>query len=709
MTRQRYPGRGWPLGAHWDGRGVNVAVYSEEATGVDLCLFDDAGNEERTPLYAGLQNVWHAWLPGIGPGQRYGFRATGPYEPINGLRYNPNKLLVDPYARALCGSVDWGAPINGYRHDDPALDLSFDEQDDAHGVPKGVVIDPEFDWDGDTQLRIPWQDSIIYETHVKGFSQQNPAVPEPLRGTYAGLAHSASLDYLTSLGITAVELLPIHPSVDEQRLYQMGLSNYWGYNSLCFLAPDGRYSSAGSCGEQVREFKAMIKTLHQAGIEVILDVVYNHTCEHNEFGPTLSLRGLDNPTYYRLVPGRERYYLDYTGTGNSLNAQHPQVLQLIMDSLRYWITEMHVDGFRFDLAATLARELYDVNRLSAFFDIIHQDPVISQVKLIAEPWDVGEGGYQVGNFPVLWTEWNGKYRDTVRHFWRGDAGHIDELAYRLSGSSDLYDEAGRGPLASVNFVTAHDGFTLADLVSYSTKHNDANGEHNRDGADDNISWNCGVEGPTDDPEILALRTRQQRNFLAMLLLSQGVPMILGGDEIGRTQMGNNNAYCQDNATSWYDWDLSPADEALLDFTRQIIDFRKEHPALRRRRFFRGQHHEEHGTATDVAWLRPDGAEMAHDDWKIGWIRSLGVLIPGDEVHDVDALGRDLVDDDLLLLINASDVTESFHLSLADFPQGWEIVIDTTVGARFPYPPVAASQVDVPARSLVLLRKHHWAG
>ncbi|HMM42930.1 MAG TPA: glycogen debranching protein GlgX, partial [Thermomicrobiales bacterium] len=575
MARRVYPGRGWPLGAHWDGRGVNVAVYSEGATAIDLCLFDEAGNEERAPLYEGLRSVWHAWLPGIGPGQRYGFRADGPYAPASGLRFNPNKLLVDPYARALCGRVNWEAPITGYRHDDPALDLSFDEQDDAWGVPKGVVIDPAFDWEGDQLLRIPWQDSIIYETHVKGFSMQNPAVPEALRGAYAGLAHPASLAYLTSLGITAVELLPVHPAVDEQRLHQLGLTNYWGYNSLCYFAPDARYSSTGDCGEQVREFKAMVKALHQAGIEVILDVVYNHTCEHNEFGPTLSLRGLDNPAYYRLVPGRGRYYFDYTGTGNSLNARHPQVLQLIMDSLRYWVTEMHVDGFRFDLAATLARELHDVDRLSAFFDIIHQDPVISQVKLIAEPWDVGEGGYQVGNFPVLWTEWNGKYRDTVRHFWKGDMGLMADLAFRLTGSSDLYQSDGRKPYASINFVTAHDGFTLADLVSYNDKHNEANGEHNRDGTDDNISWNCGVEGETDDPAVLALRARQQRNFLATLLLSQGVPMLSGGDEIGRTQRGNNNAYCQDNPISWYDWALDPADEALLAFTRRLIDFRKE--------------------------------------------------------------------------------------------------------------------------------------
>ncbi len=707
MARRVYPGRGWPLGAHWDRRGVNVAVYSEAATGIDLCLFDADGAEERVPLYAGLQSVWHAWVPGIGPGQRYGFRVAGPYEPANGRRFNPNKLLVDPYARALCGRVQWEAPITGYRRGDPELDLSFDAEDDAWGVPKGVVIDPAFDWEGDQLLRTPWQDSIIYETHVKGFSITHPDIPAALRGTYAGLAHPAALDYLTSLGITAVELLPVHTFLDDGHLVERGLSNYWGYNTTNFFAPDARYAS-GDRGAQVREFKAMVKALHRAGIEVILDVVYNHTSEGSELGPTLSFRGIDNASYYRLVADEPRFYFDYTGTGNSLNVRHPQVLQLVMDSLRYWVTEMHVDGFRFDLAATLARELHDVDRLSAFFDIIHQDPVISQVKLIAEPWDVGEGGYQVGNFPVLWTEWNGKYRDTVRHFWRGDAGYIDDLAYRLTGSSDLYDDVGRGPLASVNFVTAHDGFTLADLVSYSTKHNEANGEHNRDGTDDNISANHGVEGSTGDPEILALRAQQQRNFLATLLLSQGVPMLSGGDEIGRTQGGNNNAYCQDNALSWYDWDLDPAGEALLAFTRLLIDFRKEHPALRRRRFFRGQHHEEHGQATDIAWLRPDGREMTPDDWQLGWVRSIGVLIPGDELHDIDALGRDLVDDDLLILFNASSVSESFHPPLADFPQGWEVVIDTTVGARFPYPPVGGAQVDVAARSLVLLRKHHWA-
>ncbi|HBY47463.1 MAG TPA: glycogen debranching enzyme GlgX [Chloroflexi bacterium] len=679
LSRRQRPGAPYPLGATWDGRGVNFAIFSENATSVRLCLFD-AGNpaveSEQIPLHEVTAHVWHTYLPDIHPGQRYGYRVDGPYEPGNGLRFNPNKLLIDPYARALTGQLDWDAPVFGFDLHDDDGDLSFDEQDDAWGVPKGVVIDPEFDWEDDQLPRIPWQDSIIYETHVKGFSIRNPAVPEQLRGTYAGVAHPASIDYLTSLGITAVELMPVHAFLDDGHLLERGLSNYWGYNSLCFFAPDGRYSSSGDCGAQVREFKAMVKALHRAGIEVILDVVYNHTAEGSELGPTLSLRGIDNTSYYRLVADDPRYYFDFTGTGNSLNPRHPQVLQLIMDSLRYWVTEMHVDGFRFDLAATLARELHDVDRLSAFFDIIHQDPVISQVKLIAEPWDVGEGGYQVGNFPVLWTEWNGKYRDTVRQFWKGDEGLMADLAYRLTGSSDLYQNDGRKPYASINFVTAHDGFTLADLVSFNTKHNEANGDENQDGADDNISWNCGAEGPTDDPEIRALRAQQQRNFLATLLLSQGVPMLSGGDEIGRTQGGNNNTYCQDNATSWYDWDLDPAGDALLSFTKRLIAIRKRHPVLRRRRFFQGRR--VYGSdIRDITWFRPDGKLMTDDEWDAGWIRTLGMRLAGDALGDVDERGEPIVDDTLLILASAHHEPIDFMMPGVQPGVEWELIFDTS--------------------------------
>ncbi len=678
LSRKLRPGTPYPLGATWDGKGANFAIFSENATGVELCLFDadDPSIEtDRIPLHEVTAHVWHAYLPGIGPGQLYGYRVQGPYEPANGLRFNPNKLLVDPYAKAITGRVDWSAPVFGFNTADDNRDLSFDAEDDAWGVPKGVVIDEGYDWEGDQLLRIPWQDSIIYETHVKGFSIQNPAVPEALRGTYAGLAHPASLEYLTSLGITAVELLPVQTFLDDGHLLEKGLSNYWGYNTTNYFSPDARYAS-GDRGEQVREFKAMVKALHQAGIEVILDVVYNHTSEGSELGPTLSFRGIDNVSYYRLVAEDPRYYLDYTGTGNSLNVRHPQVLQLIMDSLRYWVTAMHVDGFRFDLAATLARELHDVDRLSAFFDIIHQDPVISQVKLIAEPWDVGEGGYQVGNFPVLWTEWNGKYRDTVRHFWKGDMGRMADLAYRLTGSSDLYQADGRKPYASINFVTAHDGFTLADLVSYNEKHNAANGEDNRDGTDDNIAWNCGVEGPTADAAVVALRARQQRNFLATLLLSQGVPMLAGGDEIGRTQGGNNNAYCQDNATAWYDWDLAPADEALLAFTRLLIDFRKEHPVLRRRRFFQGRR--VFGSdIRDITWFRPDGKRMTDEEWDAGWIRTLAMRLAGDALGEVDEHGDPIIDDTLLILLSAHHEPISFTLPGFQPEFEWELVFDTS--------------------------------
>jgi glycogen operon protein len=585
------PGRPFPLGATWDGQGTNFSLYSEVATGVELCLFDARDPRQeygRASLSEKTANVWHGYLPGIRPGQLYGYRVHGPYEPERGLRFNPAKLVLDPYAKAVSGSVDWTAPVFGYQLGDPRADLSLDSSDSSWGVAKAVVVDPHFDWDGDRLPRTPLHRTVIYEVHVKGFTIKHPGVPDHQRGTYAGLSAPAVIEYLQRLGVTAVELLPVHTFLDDKFLLEKGLRNYWGYNTSNFFAPEARYSSAGDRGQQVSEFKAMVKALHAAGIEVILDVVYNHTSEGNELGPTLSFRGIDNPTYYRLSAEQPRYYLNFTGTGNSFNARHPQVLRLIMDSLRYWVLEMHVDGFRFDLAATLARELHDVDRLSSFFDIIHQDPVLSQVKLIAEPWDIGQGGYQVGNFPIIWTEWNDKYRDTVRRFWRGDEDQMAELGYRLTGSSDLYQDDGRSPQASINFVTAHDGFTLHDLVSYNEKHNEANGEDNRDGNNHNISYNFGVEGPTDDPKIRVAREQQMRNFLATLLFSQGTPMICGGDERGRTQQGNNNAYAQDNEISWFDWQETELSRSLYDFTCRVVQLRHEHPALHRKKFFQGR-------------------------------------------------------------------------------------------------------------------------
>ena len=709
MARKLMPGRPYPLGATWDGQGVNFALFSQHATKVELCLFDepDAREEsERITLRERTNHIWHCYIPYMWPGQLYGYRVHGPYEPERGMRFNPNKLVIDPYAKAISGEVTWDAPVFGYSLGDEAMDLSFDEQDSAWGMPKGVVIIPAFDWEGDQPPRTPWNESVIYEVHVKGFTRQHPGVPRNQRGTYAGLASPVMIEYLKNLGVTAVELLPVHDFLDDKHLVDRGLRNYWGYNTTNFFSPAARYSSAGDTGEQVAEFKAMVKALHRAGIEVILDVVYNHTSEGNELGPTLSLRGIDNATYYRLVPEQERYYMDYTGTGNSLNARQPQVLQLIMDSLRYWILEMHVDGFRFDLAATLARELHDVDRLSAFFDIIHQDPVISQVKLIAEPWDVGEGGYQVGNFPVLWTEWNGKYRDTVRKYWRGDEAQVAELGYRLTGSSDLYQGDGRNPNASINFVTAHDGFTLNDLVSYNEKHNEANGEDNQDGANDNESYNFGVEGPTDDEEIIELRERQKRNFLATLLFSQGVPMICGGDEISRTQGGNNNAYCQDNKISWFDWDLDERKKRLLDYTRHLIEIRQRHPALRRRKFFQGRRIRG-SDVRDITWLRPDGHEMADEEWEMGWVRCLGMRLGGLALNEVDELGNRVTDDTLLMLLNSSE--ESVPFTLPESPHGlhWDVIVDTSEGEiiteELPVPHGAA--FDLPARSLVLLVRH----
>ncbi len=675
-----WPGRPYPLGATWNGQGTNFALFSENATAVDLCLYPSLDAVEATDvirLHEQTAHVWHCFLPGVRPGQLYGYRVHGRYDPENGQRFNPNKLLLDPYAKAIAGSVDWSSPVAGYRPNDPSGDLSFDDRDDAAGVPKSVISDPFFDWANDRKPEIPWHNSVIYELHVKGFTQQHPMIPEDIRGTYAGLAHPVAIDHLKRLGVTAVELLPVHAFIDDGFLTDLGLKNYWGYNSIGYFAPDARYSSTGEQGEQVNEFKAMVKAMHTAGIEVILDVVYNHTAEGNHRGPTLSFRGIDNTVYYRLMENDERHYQDFTGTGNTLNVRHPQVLQLIMDSLRYWVQEMHVDGFRFDLASALARELFDVDRLSAFFDIIHQDPILSQVKLIAEPWDVGEGGYQVGNFPILWTEWNGKYRDSIRSFWRGDEGMIADLGYRLTGSSDLYQSDGRRPYASINFLVAHDGFTLNDLVSYNDKHNEANGENSRDGADDNLSNNYGVEGPTDDPAIVELRERQKRNMLATLLLSQGVPMICGGDEMGRTQLGNNNAYGQDSEISWFDWKLDEHQRSLLDFTRKLVQLRREEPVLRRRKFFQGR--QIRGSEVkDLTWFRADGLEMTDADWS-SRAKSLGLRLAGDAIDEHDEMGSRIVGDTLLILINNADHVVDFTLPRfgPHTEAVWETMFDTS--------------------------------
>jgi isoamylase len=698
------PGRPFPLGATWDGQGTNFSLYSEYATGVELCLYDardQAQEYGRVSLTEKTANVWHCYLPGIRPGQLYGFRVHGPYEPQKGLRFNPAKLLLDPYAKAVAGSVDWNAPVFGYKLGDPDGDLSLDSSDDSWGMPKGVVVDPYFDWDGDRGPRTPLHRTVIYELHVKGFTIQHPEVPEHQRGTYAGLAAPAVIEYLKKLGVTAVELLPVHTFLDDNFLLQKGLRNYWGYNTTNFFSPEARYSSAGDGGRQVGEFKAMVKALHAAGIEVILDVVYNHTSEGNELGPTLSFRGIDNPTYYRLPADQPRYYLNFTGTGNSFNARHPQVLRLIMDSLRYWVLDMHVDGFRFDLAATLARELHDVDRLSSFFDIIHQDPVLSQVKLIAEPWDIGQGGYQVGNFPIIWTEWNDKYRDTVRRFWRGDEDQMAELGYRLTGSSDLYQDDGRSPQASINFVTAHDGFTLSDLVSYNQKHNEANGEENRDGHGHNISHNFGVEGPTDDAQIRGARQQQMRNFLATLLLSQGTPMICGGDERGRTQRGNNNAYAQDNEISWFDWRETDLTRSLYDFTCRLVELRHKHPALHRKKFFQGR--AIRGTdVRDVVWLQPDGKEMTDVEWDAHWVRSIGVRLDGAALDERADDGEVLVDDDLLILLNAHTDNVSFELPETLHGGSWQLLIDTSQPQVAENGRVEKGRYEVPGRSLVLL-------
>jgi len=702
MPMTLLPGRPYPLGAKWDGTGVNFAVYSEQAQAVELCLFNGEDKEvEKVSLKETTAFVWHGYLPGIQPGQRYGYRVHGPWDPDKGLRFNPAKLLVDPYAQAVCGRVDWSQAIFPYVFGGEDADLHRDDRDSAPGIPKSIVVNPYFDWDQDRPLRTPLSDSIIYETHVKGFSIQNPDIPEPLRGTYAGVASPASLRHLKRLGVTAVELMPVHHFINDSHLVSMGLSNYWGYNTLAYLAPHGWYCSTGDSGNQVAEFKAMVKTLHREGIEVILDVVYNHTAEGNHMGPMLSLKGIDNLTYYRTMADNPRFYMDYTGTGNTLNVRHPQVLKLIMDSLRYWVLEMHVDGFRFDLAATLARELHDVDRLSGFFDIIHQDPTLADVKLIAEPWDVGEGGYQVGNFPVQWAEWNGKYRDTVRRYWKGDDGQLSDVGYRLTGSSDLYQHDGRRPYASINFVTAHDGFTLRDLVSYNEKHNEANGENNQDGANDNNSWNMGVEGLTDDPDINHARSRQIRNFLATLLLSQGVPMISGGDEMGRTQKGNNNAYCQDNEISWYDWTPDEEKELLIDFTCRLIALRREHPNLRRRKFFQDRviHN---SAARDIAWFGTNGKELSEQAWNAGWIRTLGMMLNGSTLNTTDQLGNPIADNSFLLLVNAYHQAVNFQLPPPPRDGIWQTILNTNNCATPFKKSTARRRVRLEGRSLILL-------
>ena len=689
MGMQVWPGRPHPLGATWDGAGTNFAVFSENATAVELCLFDDAGQETRLKLTEVENYVWHGYLADISPGQRYGYRVHGPHDPEHGLRFNPNKLLLDPYARAIDGDVEYDPAIFGYditlADDEEALedlDLSFFKADSAASMPKCVVVDTSFDWGKDRHPETPWHQTIIYETHVKGITQLHPDVPEHLRGTYAGLGHPAVIEHLKSLGITAVELLPVHHfHAHPGHLAEHGLRNYWGYDSLGYFAPYAGYSASGQAGEQVKEFKQMVKALHQTGIEVLLDVVYNHTGEGNHLGPTLAFRGHDNAAYYRLVDELPRYYMDFTGCGNSLNVRHPQVLKLIMDSLRYWVTEMHVDGFRFDLASALARELYEVDSLAAFFDIIHQDPVLSTTKLIAEPWDLGEGGYQVGNFPLLWSEWNGKYRDSMRDFWRDHDCRLGEFAFRLTGSSDLYQANGKRPHASINFITCHDGFTLRDLVSYNEKHNEANQEGNRDGESYNRSWNCGEEGETDDPNILALRLKQQRNFLTTLMLSQGVPMILGGDELGRTKQGNNNTYCQDSELSWFDWDLSPHNQTLLSFAKRLIHFRRNHPTFARRHWFQGQ--EIHGSGVhDIGWYNPDGGKITEEQWHDGSAKAMGVFLNGEELIYPDPKGQRVMDDSYILLFNAQPEPQDFVIPPDLNQRQWTLLLDTEKPSGF---------------------------
>ena len=698
-----WPGRPYPLGATFDGSGVNFALFSDTAQRVELCLLDDDGAETRVELTEVDGFVWHAYLPSIQPGQRYGYRVHGPYDPANGQRCNPAKLLLDPYAKAIDGMVDGDESLYSYRFEDPN---QFNDLDSKEHTMLSVVVNPFFDWGHDRPPGHQYHESVIYEMHVKGLSMTHPGVPEDVRGTYAAIGHPSIIEHLKDLGVTAVELLPVHQFVNDSHLVDQGLSNYWGYNTIGFLAPHNGYAGSGTRGQQVTEFKAMVKALHDANIEVILDVVYNHTAEGNERGPTIAFRGIDNAMYYRLVDEDRSHYYDTTGTGNSLLMRSPHVLQLIMDSLRYWVQEMHVDGFRFDLAATLARQFHEVDKLSAFFDIIQQDPVISQVKLIAEPWDLGDGGYQVGNFPPLWTEWNGKYRDTVRDFWRGEPRSLGEFASRLTGSSDLYNHSDRRPTASINFVIAHDGFTLRDLVSYNEKHNQANGEDNNDGESHNRSWNCGVEGPTDDPKINTLRLRQQRNIITTLMLSQGVPMLAHGDELGRTQGGNNNVYAQDNEISWVDWDLGPDQKDLLSYTSAVIDLRRKHPVFRRRRFFAGD--AAHGGKSelgDIEWFRPDGHEMDEGDWNSGFARSLMVFLNGDAIPELDSMGRDISDDHFLLLFNAWSESISFTLPPKAFGSDWVVRLDTYTGAVDPVDAKhwrARSKHAVQAHSMVVL-------
>jgi glycogen operon protein len=697
---ETWPGTAYPLGASYDGGGTNFALYSEAAERVVLCLFDEDGTETCVDVVEVDAYVWHCYLPNVQPGQRYGYRVHGEYDPENGKRANPNKLLLDPYAKATTGQYDWDNALFSYNFGDP--DSRNDEDSAPHSM-LSVVVNPFFDWAGDRKPHTPYSETVIYEAHVKGLTELHPEVPEDQRGTYAGLTHPVVIDHLKKLGVTAIELMPVHQFVQDSTLQEKGLANYWGYNTIGFFAPQNTYSATGELGQQVQEFKSMVRAMHAAGIEVILDVVYNHTAEGNHMGPTLSFKGIDNEAYYRLEENDKRYYTDYTGTGNSLNVRHPHSLQLIMDSLRYWANEMRVDGFRFDLASTLAREFYDVDRLSTFFELVQQDPVVSQVKLIAEPWDVGPGGYQVGNFPPQWTEWNGKYRDTVRDYWRGEPSTLGEFAARITGSADLYENSGRRPFASINFVTAHDGFTMRDLVSYNEKHNEANGEDNNDGESHNRSWNSGVEGETDDPGVLALRARQQRNFLATLLLSQGVPMILHGDELGRTQRGNNNTYAQDSEISWVHWDK--ADEPLIEFTAAVSRLRREHPTFRRGGFFDGKPYEreEGDPLPDIVWLGADGSEMGEDDWEAALQRTVGIYINGGSIRQRDRRGNPIHDDDFLLYFSADVEDVEVTIPPATFGAAWEAVVDTGEEAVDGPPLPAGAKLSLASRSLVVLR------
>ena len=700
---ETWPGSAYPLGATYDGSGTNFALFSEAAQRVELCLFDENGAETPIEVLESSAFVWHVYLPEVQPGQRYGYRVHGEYNPGEGKRANPNKLLLDPYAKATCGVMDWDQALFSYNFGDPD---SRNDEDSAPHMMLGVVVNPFFDWTGDRSPRTPYSETVIYEAHVKGLTELLPDVPESQRGTYAAVAHPSVIEHLQKLGVTAIELMPVHQFVNDSTLQDKGLSNYWGYNTIGFFAPHNSYSSSGDLGQQVQEFKGMVKNLHAAGIEVILDVVYNHTAEGNHLGPTISFKGIDNAAYYRLMDDDGRYYMDYTGTGNTLNVRHPHSLQLIMDSLRYWAIEMHVDGFRFDLASALARDLYDVDKLSTFFELVQQDPIVSQVKLIAEPWDVGPGGYQVGNFPPQWTEWNGKYRDTVRDFWRGEPSTLGEFASRISGSADLYEHSGRRPVASINFVTAHDGFTLKDLVSYNEKHNQANGEDNNDGESHNRSWNAGVEGPTDDAAIRTLRGRQQRNFIATMLLSQGVPMILHGDELGRTQQGNNNTYAQDSELSWIHWD--EADQPLIEFTAAVVRLRKEHPTFRRSRFFDG-HPGKRGEGdplADIVWLNPDGKEMRSEDWEESRSGTVSMFLNGQGIRERDSRGRDITDVNFMLLFNADADDVDFTLPSEEYSPAWEIVIDTGGEGADSQPRQAGATCTVKAHSLVVLREYH---